>query len=92
MSRPRPLPPRQRPLLVLDADADRSVPIKSLPSLVEWTAEWLHGSGKDADPLLALTEAACERYGLPAEPSHKERLYVQATATTAAAAVRVPTA
>ncbi|MEU7412889.1 helix-turn-helix transcriptional regulator [Streptomyces sp. NPDC042638] len=57
------------------------VPAKSLPSLVEWTlaeaqlgAERLHGSGKDADPLLVLTEAACERYGLPAALSHEERL------------------
>ncbi|WP_328436221.1 helix-turn-helix domain-containing protein [Streptomyces sp. NBC_00444] len=57
------------------------VPAKSLPALVEWTlteaqlgAERLHGSGKDADPLLVLTEAACERYGLPAELSESERL------------------
>ncbi|WP_330455428.1 helix-turn-helix domain-containing protein [Streptomyces sp. NBC_00820] len=57
------------------------VPAKSLPALVEWTlteaqlgAERLHGSGKDADPLLVLTEAACERYGLPAALSHEERL------------------
>lgn len=61
--------------LVLD------VPAKSLPALVEWTlaeghlgAERLHGSGKDADPLLVLTEAACERYGLPAALSHEEQL------------------
>ncbi|MFF4489964.1 telomere-associated protein Tap [Streptomyces sp. NPDC001544] len=57
------------------------VPAKSLPALVEWTlaearlgAEKLHGSGKDADPLLVLTEAACERYGLPAVLSESERL------------------
>ncbi|MEU7429212.1 helix-turn-helix transcriptional regulator [Streptomyces sp. NPDC040750] len=57
------------------------VPAKSLPALVEWTlneaqlgAEKLHGSGKDADPLLVLTEAACERYGLPAALSHEEQL------------------
>ncbi|MET8964254.1 helix-turn-helix transcriptional regulator [Streptomyces sp. NPDC004074] len=57
------------------------VPAKSLPALVEWTlteaqlgAQRLHGSGKDADPLLVLTEAACERYGLPAVLSHEERL------------------
>ncbi|WP_428849267.1 telomere-associated protein Tap [Streptomyces scabiei] len=57
------------------------VPAKSLPALVEWTlteaqlgAERLHGSGKDADPLLVLTEAACERYGLPAALSESERL------------------
>ncbi|MEU1949587.1 helix-turn-helix transcriptional regulator, partial [Streptomyces sp. NPDC020125] len=47
--------------LVLD------VPAKSLPTLVEWTlkesqlgAPRLNGSGKDADPLLVFTEAACE--------------------------------
>ncbi|MEU7428782.1 helix-turn-helix transcriptional regulator [Streptomyces sp. NPDC040750] len=57
------------------------VPAKSLPALVEWTlteaqlgAERLNGSGKDADPLLVLTEAACERYGLPAALSHEEQL------------------
>ncbi|MDX3068755.1 helix-turn-helix transcriptional regulator [Streptomyces sp. ND04-05B] len=57
------------------------VPAKSLPALVEWTltearlgSEKLHGSGKDADPLLVLTEAACERYGLPAALSEAERL------------------
>ncbi|BDM74867.1 transcriptional regulator (plasmid) [Streptomyces nigrescens] len=57
------------------------VPAKSLTALVEWTlaeaqlgAERLHGSGKDADPLLVLTEAACERYGLPAALSEAERL------------------
>lgn len=57
------------------------VPARSLPALVEWTlaearlgAERLHGSGKDADPLLVLTEAACERYGLPAVLSEQERL------------------
>ncbi|MET8816452.1 helix-turn-helix domain-containing protein [Streptomyces sp. NPDC004549] len=57
------------------------VPARSLPALVEWTlaeahlgAEKLHGSGKDADPLLVLTEAACERYGLPAALSEPERL------------------
>ncbi|MFG3187073.1 telomere-associated protein Tap [Streptomyces nigra] len=57
------------------------VPAKSLPALAEWTlaearlgAERLHGSGKDADPLLVLTEAACERYGLPVSLSESERL------------------
>lgn len=57
------------------------VPAKSLPALVEWTltearlgAERLHGSGKDADPLLVLTEAACERFGLPGRLSEDERL------------------
>ncbi|MEV6667610.1 telomere-associated protein Tap [Streptomyces nigra] len=57
------------------------VPAKSLPALVEWAltearlgAERLHGSGKDADPLLVLTEAACERFGLPGSLSESERL------------------
>ncbi|MGW0500991.1 telomere-associated protein Tap [Streptomyces sp. NPDC003007] len=57
------------------------VPAKSLPALVEWTltearlgSEKLHGSGKDGDPLLVLTEAACERYGLPAVLTESERL------------------
>ncbi|MEU1707083.1 helix-turn-helix domain-containing protein [Streptomyces sp. NPDC005706] len=57
------------------------VPAKSLPALVEWTlaearlgAARLHGSGKDADPLLVLTEAACRRYGLPGTLSQEERL------------------
>lgn len=57
------------------------VPAKSLPALVEWTlnearlgAEKLHGSGKDGDPLLVLTQAACERYGLPGQLSDAERL------------------
>ncbi|GEC09827.1 hypothetical protein SSP24_74820 [Streptomyces spinoverrucosus] len=57
------------------------VPAKSLPALVEWAlaeaqlgTEKLHGCGKDADPLLVLTEAACERYGLPAALSEAERL------------------
>ncbi|NGO86884.1 helix-turn-helix transcriptional regulator [Streptomyces sp. 196(2019)] len=56
------------------------VPARSLPSLVEWAlsearvgAEKLHASGKDADPLLVLTAAACERYGLPAALSDEER-------------------
>lgn len=57
------------------------VPAKSLPSLVEWTlteaelgAPRLNGSGKDADPLLVLTESACERYGLPVQLAQEERL------------------
>ncbi|MFF8196440.1 telomere-associated protein Tap [Streptomyces bobili] len=61
--------------LVLD------VPAKSLPSLVEWTlkeaklgAPKLSGPGKDADPLLVLTEAALERYGLPVTLAEEERL------------------
>ncbi|WP_327686182.1 telomere-associated protein Tap [Streptomyces sp. NBC_00467] len=61
--------------LVLD------VPVKSLPSLVEWTLTEaklgqpkLSGSGKDADPLVVLTEAALERVGLPSRLSDEERL------------------
>ncbi|MFJ5829561.1 telomere-associated protein Tap [Streptomyces sp. NPDC093089] len=61
--------------LVLD------VPAKTLPALVQWTlaeakfgAERLNGSGKDADPLLVLTRAALERFGLPAELTDEERL------------------
>ncbi|MGW1160283.1 telomere-associated protein Tap [Streptomyces sp. NPDC002519] len=57
------------------------VPAKSLPALVEWTlkearlgAEKVHGSGKDADPLLVLTAAACKRYGLPPQLAESERL------------------
>ncbi|MEU7697065.1 helix-turn-helix transcriptional regulator [Streptomyces sp. NPDC039028] len=60
--------------LVLD------VPAKSLPALVEWSlneaalgAPKLAGPGKDADPLLVLTETACERYGLPAALTDEER-------------------
>ncbi|MFJ3861534.1 telomere-associated protein Tap [Streptomyces sp. NPDC090085] len=60
--------------LVLD------VPAKSLPALVDWTlkeaklgAPKLSGPGKDADPLLVLTEAALERYGLPATLTPEER-------------------
>ncbi|WP_097873449.1 helix-turn-helix transcriptional regulator [Streptomyces sp. ms184] len=56
------------------------VPAGSLPALVEWAlsearvgAQKLHASGKDADPLLVLTAAACERYGLPAALSDAER-------------------
>ncbi|GFN10048.1 telomere-associated protein Tap [Streptomyces microflavus] len=60
--------------LVLD------VPAKSLPSLVEWTlAEAklgqpkLSGPGRPADPLLILTQAALERYGLPTGLSADEK-------------------
>jgi transcriptional regulator with XRE-family HTH domain len=57
------------------------VPAKSIPALVQWTlreaklgAPKLAGPGKDADPLLVLTEAALERYGLPATLTEDERL------------------
>ncbi|MFE0686423.1 telomere-associated protein Tap [Streptomyces sp. NPDC058961] len=61
--------------LVLD------VPAKSIPALVEWTLgegrlgqPKLAGPGKDADPLVVLTGAACERYGLPVTLTKEERL------------------
>lgn len=61
--------------LVLD------VPAKTLPALVDWTLREarlgrprLTGPGKDADPLLVLTEAALERYGLPTALTEEERL------------------
>ncbi|WP_052868761.1 telomere-associated protein Tap [Streptomyces niger] len=57
------------------------VPAKSLPALIDWTLKEaklgqpkLSGPGKDADPLLVLTESALERYGLPAALSEEERL------------------
>ncbi|MGJ7417009.1 helix-turn-helix domain-containing protein [Streptomyces cinereoruber] len=60
--------------LVLD------VPAKSLPALVDWTLKEakfgvpkLSGPGKDADPLLVLTEAGLERYGLPVTLTEEER-------------------
>ncbi|MGI5485036.1 telomere-associated protein Tap [Streptomyces lavendofoliae] len=61
--------------LVLD------VPAKSIPALVDWTLREaklgqpkLAGPGKDADPLLVLTKAALERYGLPVTLTDEERL------------------
>lgn len=60
--------------LVLDVAA------KSIPSLVDWTLREaklgqskLSGPGKDSDPLLVLTEAALERYGLPVALTEEER-------------------
>ncbi|UUU28441.1 helix-turn-helix domain-containing protein [Streptomyces sp. CA-210063] len=57
------------------------VPAKSIPALVEWTLKEarlgqpkLSGPGKDADPLLVLTESALERYGLPVALTEEERL------------------
>ncbi|NUK02248.1 helix-turn-helix transcriptional regulator [Streptomyces lunaelactis] len=69
------------PLAVLDGDGSAycvgglvlDCPAKDIASLVEWTlteaklgAPRLHRNGKDADPLIVLTEAAAERLGLPA--------------------------
>ncbi|MEU1123695.1 helix-turn-helix transcriptional regulator [Streptomyces sp. NPDC005899] len=60
--------------LVLD------VPAKSLPSLVDWTLKEaklgqpkLSGPGRPAHPLIVLTEAACERYGLPVSLTAEEK-------------------
>ncbi|MFC7934111.1 telomere-associated protein Tap [Streptomyces cinereoruber] len=61
--------------LVLD------VPAKSLPSLVDWTLKEaklgqpkLSGPGRPADPLIVLTAAACERYGLPVTLTEEEKV------------------
>ncbi|MFG3638541.1 hypothetical protein [Streptomyces huasconensis] len=60
--------------LVLD------VPAKTIPALVDWTLTEarlgqarLHRNGRDADPILVLTAAALERFGLPAALSEEER-------------------
>ncbi|MEU5756716.1 transcriptional regulator [Streptomyces sp. NPDC047829] len=60
--------------LVLD------VPAKSIPALVDWTlreaklgAPKLSGPGRDADPLIVLTEATLERYGLPVTLTEEEK-------------------
>ncbi|MFL4910183.1 telomere-associated protein Tap [Streptomyces sp. MMS24-I2-30] len=57
------------------------VPAKSLPALVDWTLKEarlgqpkLSGPGKDADPLLVLTDTALQRYGLPVTLTEEERL------------------
>lgn len=70
------------PLLVLDGDGSAygvgglvlDCPATTVPALVEWTlreagigAPRLHRYGKDADPLVVLTEAAAVRLGLPAQ-------------------------
>ncbi|WP_411093659.1 telomere-associated protein Tap [Streptomyces sp. 049-1] len=61
--------------LVLDVAAN------SIPALVDWTLREakigqpkLAGPGKDADPLIVLTEAALVRYGLPVTLTEEERL------------------
>ncbi|MFC4494800.1 telomere-associated protein Tap [Streptomyces ovatisporus] len=68
------------PLAVLDGDGTAyctgglvlDCPARTLVELVEWAlgeadlgAARLHRSGRDADPLLVLTEPAALRYGLP---------------------------
>ncbi|MER6353788.1 helix-turn-helix domain-containing protein [Streptomyces sp. NPDC001634] len=69
------------PLAVLDGNGAAycaggivlECPATTIPQLVEWTlresgigAARLHRNGKDADPLIALTESATARFGLPA--------------------------
>ncbi|WP_399133780.1 telomere-associated protein Tap [Streptomyces sp. Li-HN-5-11] len=69
------------PLAVLDGDGSAyctggvvlECPATTIPALVEWTlkesglgAPRLNRNGKDADPLIVLTEAAAVRLGLPA--------------------------
>ncbi|MGW4029551.1 telomere-associated protein Tap [Streptomyces sp. NPDC004838] len=69
------------PLVVLDGDGTAygvdgivlECPATTIPRLVEWTlkeagigAARLHRNGKDADPLVVLTESAAVRFGLPA--------------------------
>ncbi|MBT2446201.1 helix-turn-helix domain-containing protein [Streptomyces sp. ISL-43] len=56
------------------------VPAKTVPALVDWTLTEaklgqarLHRSGFDADPMLVLTPAALERYGLPTALTPEER-------------------
>ncbi|MGW9081487.1 telomere-associated protein Tap [Streptomyces kronopolitis] len=68
------------PVGVLDGDGSLycvdslilDCPAKTISALVEWVlseaqlgAARLHPSGKDADPLIVLTTAAAERFGLP---------------------------
>ncbi|WP_326683080.1 telomere-associated protein Tap [Streptomyces sp. NBC_01237] len=60
--------------LVLD------VPAKTIPALIDWTLTEarlgqarLHRNGRDADPILVLTAAALERFGLPVVLSEEER-------------------
>ena len=70
------------PLLVLDGDGNAygvdglvlPCPATTVAALVEWTLEHarvgaprLHPSGKDDDPLVALTASAAARLGLPAQ-------------------------
>ena len=69
------------PLAVLDSDGSAycvgglvlDCPAKTFPALVEWAlheaklgAPRLNRNGKDADPLIVITDEAAERLGLPA--------------------------
>ncbi|MGW7007774.1 telomere-associated protein Tap [Streptomyces sp. NPDC054933] len=68
------------PLAVLDGDGTAygvdgivlECPATTIPQLVDWTlkesgigAARLHRNGKESDPLIVLTAAAAERFGLP---------------------------
>jgi transcriptional regulator with XRE-family HTH domain len=75
------------PLAVLDGDGTAycvggvalDCPATTIPALVDWTlsesgigAGRLHRNGKDSDPLIALTESAAVRFGLPARLEGEE--------------------
>ncbi|MFJ2651549.1 telomere-associated protein Tap [Streptomyces sp. NPDC087420] len=77
------------PLAVLDGEGNAycaggtvlDCPAGDVVSLVTWTlaearlgAPRLHRNGKDADPLIVLTEGAAERLGLPAELADRRAL------------------
>ena len=83
------LPFANGPLAVLDGDGTAyctgglilDCPARTLVDLIEWAlteaglgAPRLHRSGKDADPLIVLTEAAALRYGLPARLEDRRNL------------------
>ncbi|MFB6705132.1 helix-turn-helix domain-containing protein [Streptomyces sp. NPDC056333] len=77
------------PLAVLDGDGSAyalgglvlDCPARDIPSLVDWTlaeanlgAARLHRNGRDADPLVVLTDSAAARFGLPAELTDRRTL------------------
>ncbi|TDF50737.1 XRE family transcriptional regulator [Streptomyces sp. WAC05374] len=77
------------PVAVLDGDGNAycagglvlDCPARDVPALVAWAlgearlgAPRLHRNGKDADPLVVLTEAAAVRLGLPAELTDRRGL------------------
>ncbi|MFC8918757.1 telomere-associated protein Tap [Streptomyces sp. NPDC057116] len=77
------------PVAVLDGDGNAycagglvlDCPARDIPALVAWAlgearlgAPRLHRNGKDADPLVVLTEAAAVRLGLPAELTDRRGL------------------
>lgn len=77
------------PLAVVDGDGSAycvgglvlPCPAHDIPGLVQWAltdarlgAPRLHRSGKDADPLVVLTESAAVRFGLPAELADRRGL------------------